>query len=460
MVQNKIKRPRVAAIGLNKSQIEAITPLCGILRSYDTLSDYTSYYSWNETDVIIFGSHPSVVNVAPVYGHVLIIGTTSTIWSGYYRSNTADTIWLIMEASNTERETRITDFGRQVFGHLASELSGQLDKAERPPTVCRMDQIQASKPKIGQSLQYGIKKKTKFAPERILHANASPLIETTSGLPVAMLCDYPHSPESSKGAQAKALVLPREAHLSKWLQAFLTILHEHDPKRVPNAPPRLSNPADWYTPEERKLASQLTEIADDIKRLEIEQERVQIDLDAAGEEANAGIRRCLWADGDELVNVISRILHKIGFAVRDMDAEKELGEPKREDLRLTLKNRDGWEAIAEVKGYTKGVRTTDARQIREHREFYITANNTLPDLTLWISNPHRNEEPEIRPALDIAVREHAENIGAVHVLATDLYRLWALVTTGSLSQEQAIQQLVDASPGLWSLRASDVNART
>ena len=47
-----------------------------------------------------------------------------------------------------------------------------------------------------------------------------------------------------------------------------------------------------------------------------------------------------------------------------MDAElKE--EAKREDLRLTLEDRPGWEAIVEVKGYKKGTRTKDARQINE-----------------------------------------------------------------------------------------------
>ena len=54
-----------------------------------------------------------------------------------------------------------------------------------------------------------------------------------------------------------------------------------------------------------------------------------------------------------------------------MDAELKPNEPKREDLRLTLPNRPGWEGIVEVKGYTDGVKTNDARQIREHRERYI-----------------------------------------------------------------------------------------
>ena len=37
-------------------------------------------------------------------------------------------------------------------------------------------------------------------------------------------------------------------------------MHELDPARVPHGPPRLANPSDWYTPEERALADQITEI--------------------------------------------------------------------------------------------------------------------------------------------------------------------------------------------------------
>ena len=139
-------------------------------------------------------------------------------------------------------------------------------------------------------------------------------------------------------------------------------------------------------------------------------------------------------------------------SLRDMDAEKLRGEPKREDLRLTLPSRSGWEAIAEVKGYSNGTRTSDTRQIREHRDHYITQQGRPPDLTLWVANPYRSiADPADRPAPDNHVGESAANIEAVHVSATDLYRLWSLVQTDRLGREEALQHLIDASPGLWSL---------
>ena len=138
-----------------------------------------------------------------------------------------------------------------------------------------------------------------------------------------------------------------------------------------------------------------------------------------------------------------------------MDGEWQEGEPKREDLRLTLAERIDWEALVEIKGYSKGTRTNDARQIREHRDHYISERGRPPDLTLWIANALRHTDPSSRTPPDSNVGEAAANIGAVHVFATDLYKLWTLVATGRLEKAQAVQQLIGATPGLWSLSEQD-----
>ena len=135
-----------------------------------------------------------------------------------------------------------------------------------------------------------------------------------------------------------------------------------------------------------------------------------------------------------------------------MDPERQEGEPKREDLRLTLAERSGWEALAEIKGYKGGTRTNDGRQIREHRDRYIAEEGRAPELTLWIANTHRHIDPSSRTPPDNNVGESVANIGAVHALTTDLYKLWTLVATGRLEKAQAVQQLIDATPGLWSLK--------
>ena len=163
----------------------------------------------------------------------------------------------------------------------------------------------------------------------------------------------------------------------------------------------------------------------------------------------------LWLDGDELVDGAAEILGELGFAVRDMDATREENEPRHEDLRLTLPQVPGWEAIVEVKGYSSGVRTNDSGQVRKHRERFIKDEGRLPDLTLWLSNPFRTMDPSSRPAPDQNVHEAAENIGAVHVLVTDLYRQWALVASGDLEPETVVESLQGAAPGLWTPQIAD-----
>lgn len=426
MTQNTTKRPRVAAIGLDDPQIESIASLCGTLRPAGSLEGYLKRYNWTETDITILGDG---LDRGTVRGNVLTIEPSGFTWTGHDSSPHPISRNLGIHDNNTEREMRIPEDCPKRYSHLAAGLARRLGSAENPP----------------QTLA------SWMSPEE------SVLVETTSGLSVAMRCVLEKKPETPKGWIALALVLPKEVDLSAWFWAFLADVHELDPARVPQAPPRLGNPSDWYTPQEGSLAKRIVEIADEVEQLEVERERIENDLDAASKEADAGIRRCIWADGDDLVASVGDILEKLGFVVRHMDAERQQSEPKREDLRLTLVDCPGWEAIAEVKGYTGGTRTNDARQIREYRDRYIIEESRPPDLMLWIANTHRTMDPSSRLVPDSNVGEAAANIGAIHVLATDLYRLWALVATGSIEKAQAVRLLIGADPGRWSLPALDAD---
>lgn len=426
MTQNTTKRPRVAAIGLDESQIESIAPLGGTLRPADSLEEYLKNYNWTETDITILGDG---IDSVTVRGNVLTIEPLKVSLMGHPHSYPS---WpyLAMQ-DNTEREMRVSEACPEGYRHLAAELIRQLGSAQNPPIAFT---------------HWG------FPKERV-----SILVETTSGLPIALRCGPTNNEKASEDGAAIALALPKEVSFSAWFRAFIADIHEFDKAIVPQAPPRLGNPSDWYTPEERALAKRIKEVADEVEQLKAEQELIQAELDTASEEAEVGIRRCIWDDGDNLIAAVGDILEELGFVVRHMDEETEQGDPKREDLRLTLVNRPEWEAIAEVKGYIRGTRTNDARQIREHRDHYIREEIRHPDLTLWIANTHRVMDPSSRPAPDSNVGDTAENIGAVHVLTTDLYRLWALVATGSIEKAQAVQLLIGADPGRRSLPALDAD---
>ena len=336
--------------------------------------------------------------------------------------------YAMTDIENTERELRVPPACPVLYRQLVTQLSSQLDRATKPPAALTTSR-----------------------------EDGTALIETTSGRSVALRLELPPRLGTDAGQQSNpiALLLPAASNLVPWFRAFLYDLHEVDPSRVPQAPPRLSQPSDWYTPKERALAGRVAQIESEVDRLKNERVELLTRLTEEGGRADQGIRRVLWADGDDLNDAIAEILDDLGFKVCDMDAELSEGEPKHEDLRLRLPSMPGWEGLVEVKGYTSGTRTNDARQIRDHQKRYRNEEGRYPDLTLWLCNPFRTmDEPSSRPAPDSNVKEAAEIAEAVHVLASDLYRQWALVASGCLESEVVVQSLVNAEPGLWTPPAS------
>ena len=426
-----VKQPRVAAIGLDDSQLESIRPLCGELRPANSLEEYLSAFSWTETDILIAAdltSHirgPGAHSVDPSI-NLLALGDFDFPWSDQYPDSYGmgrfSNHVAFADRSNTERELSATTVCSEVYEPLAKELAVELAKSRKPPTILKTTRL-----------------------------DLTPLITTTSGNVVALKMALPEIDGTSLGVPSRpiALLLPKVSNLDDWFRAFLTEVHQMDPVRVPLAPPRLGNPSEWHTPQERALSDKISEINATLTNLNSELGQRDMELAAEAERADKGIRRALWADGDDLTSAVKSILSDLGFTVRDMDAELADGEPKREDLRLTRDGVSAWEGIVEVKGYTSGTRTNDARQIREHRDRYIKEEGRNPDLTLWLANPYREMEPSSRPAPDGNVRMQAEAIAAVHVLVPDLFRQWALFAADILDAQTVVDSLMDAKLGLW-----------
>lgn len=427
-------RPRVAAIGLNDSQVESITQLCGHLRTARKLDEYLQSYDWTETDIVVSGELRGETINGGV--HLLSIGPSSFDWPlDLAESPDGGARWrrIRSNVTNTEREVSIAYGCPEDCRSLTDRLLSQLREASGPPHV--IEDWTNSQSAVDQSV----------------------LIATTSNKPVAMryLLSHRHTETNHTQQGFAILVLPEVADLQAWFREFLSHVHEIDPKRVPHTPSRFSDPSDWYTPEERALAAKSEANRLEVTRLSAEQERLQTQLELEGKKADKGIRQAVFGDGDELVTAVSRIFSDLGFGVHDMDADLEPNEPRKEDLRLTHPTRPAWEAIVEVKGYTNGTRTNDARQVREHRDKYIVANGRPPDLTMWVTNPFRQVDPSSRPRPGSNVEEAARNVEAVHILSADLYKCWADVMAGDRNEQDVVDELVAASPGLWSPSASD-----
>ena len=416
------RRPRVAAIGLDNSLAASIAPLCGELRQADTILKYLARYNWTETDIVVAPGIPETLVASSV--NLLTIGPIDIGWHDLFISPSGSRRHHYINSStkNTERELAVPFGCPEVYKQLSDDLTKQLIRAQEPPPI------------------FLTSRETKAA-----------LISTTSDHPVALRLVLPSLSldDGDESSRSIALMLPGTANLVAWFSAFLCDLNVVDPSRVPQAPPRLSQPSDWYTPEEREFADRLVQVASEAERLDQERYRLQVQLADERQRADNGIRRALWADGDDLVSAAKEMLSRLGFTVRDMDAELTQGEPRREDLRLTLNGVSRWQAIVEVKGYTSGTKTNDARQIREHRDRYVIEEGRNPELTVWLSNTYRATDPSLRPALDKNVEEQAANVGAVHVLATDLYQQWALVAEGRIDAGTVVKSLVNADPGLW-----------
>lgn len=417
-----VARPRVAAIGLSHPQIESIESLCGTLRTADSVDNYAKWYDWTETDVLIGASLDGRIVADNV--HVLAIRPVAWSWSPPPSTNGTllDDIQSIirpalrLDGGNTERELHVPPECPPVYSLLASGLASQLRRNLKPPPV--------------------------FKP--LAMRESVPLLQTTSAYPVAIRYTYQHrsGQENDDSGGFIFVAIPLVNNVSEWFHAFLTDINTCDKSSVPYPPPRLSRPQDWYTPEEKHLAYRMKDTKARIAKLEADRSQLECELQSATQNADTEARRVLWADGNDLVEGIKEILTRFDFNVEDMDAALGPKDAKREDLRLTLDNSPGWEAIVEVKGYRKGTKASDARQIRQHRDDYMREKGRVPDLTLWIANPFRQRDPSHRQPPDREVVTAAENVGALYVSVPDLYKLWILVAEGSVEPSDAARRLV------------------
>ena len=423
-----IEKPRVAAIGLNEEQAASIEPWCAELRRADSWSEYLIRYALSETEIAVVRNADDLMFDGSV--HLLLVSPGRFSWPYWHLAAKGvqgiDSLESI--PSNTERHVKAADDCPDIYASLAGELAKGLKTAKDPP-------------------------KTFSRPVR-LQDETRVLAQTTSGYPVALRCKIERFTQKQEMAgrlkPAVVLALPKIDDIREWYRAFLHDIHEIDRSAVPRLPPRLASPAEWYTSEEHDIAGQIADINQRIACLQQQQEVLESELDSLRHAADDGIRQALWGEGAELVAAVKTILEGLGFEVRDMDAETPEGQPKREDLRLTHPSLPGWEAISEVKGYSRGTKTSDARQINEYRNRYRDDEGRFPDLTLWIANPHNTIiDPSDRPYPDDNVSESAANIEAVHILTADLYRLWAMVEIGQAEAGVFLRELVEVPPGVW-----------
>lgn len=260
------------------------------------------------------------------------------------------------------------------------------------------------------------------------------------------------------------LLLPAEtSDPASWLVAFLERLRDRNPARFPALPDWKRKP-EWATTS-LKRALKAQQVAFAQKEAAIAEHDTRIAeasriVEKAVADAASGEQRLLTENGELLEIAVSSALRLLGYSVRNMDAEKKAGEPLLEDLRLTDEVRPGWEAIVEVKGYSRGAKASDVGQIiGRPTTAYATEKGRAPSQVLLIVNANTGTDPSQRPealgsdpsAIDLL----GLNEGAL-IDTRDLFRSIRAIDSGEI-EAKTIRDSINAARGRWIFDAENLS---
>lgn len=241
-----------------------------------------------------------------------------------------------------------------------------------------------------------------------------------------------------------------------WVAAALAEWQEVDPERFPVSP-GWEHGAAWTTAAEDRALQAVEEARFRHEHLLQEAEKAIGEAEAALAEAraegDAGRRRLLVAQGGDLVAAVVQALELLGFEVQDMDELWPTGD-KREDLRVRDPGRSGWEAIVEVRGYTKGAQLNDLMRISARfAPRYSQDEGRFPHGAWYVVNHFITQEPTNRPGVLASnaaeVAEFANGMAPGLVINTvDLFKLCQDVERGAVTATDARRALV-GSTGLF-----------
>lgn len=248
------------------------------------------------------------------------------------------------------------------------------------------------------------------------------------------------------------LALPGVAEQpAEWLRLFLDMVARADPDSVP---PEVEwkTSEQWSPPEVATVAMDLQTLREEQKRLlqqfRAREQALMAELAAASQEADAGPRRLLTGDGDDLVDAVLESLQDLGFRVRDMDDHHdEKTGAKLEDLRVDDPSDPEWHCLAEVKGYKKGAKVNDVSQVTGRPTAAYTKETSNFPSTVWhIVNAWREKPPSTRP---IAIPNEDDlqpltDAGGALIDSRDLFEAWRDVRAGKLGAEVVRESLRSA----------------
>lgn len=248
--------------------------------------------------------------------------------------------------------------------------------------------------------------------------------------------------------------LPNEAfRIVPWVELICSEWAKHDNIRFPNFGDWTKN-SQWMLPEEEDLVQQIDNLINEKKNISNEYNqkigRLQENLIEKSAQINKGSRLLITSQGDELVGEVSKALSKLGFIVNKMDESISEGAQKLEDLRINDPNVKDWEAIVEVRGYSKsGGRTDDLSRLARFARRYEVENGKAPQKRIYIINgqidlpPSQRQSPLVSAPED--VKEFAEQEGII-IWSLDLFQAIKTLKGKDLS---LIRKSIMSAKGRW-----------
>jgi hypothetical protein len=259
---------------------------------------------------------------------------------------------------------------------------------------------------------------------------------------------------SRPGDEAQCWSLPCDVdRVADWVQLAFHYFAKAHPERFPNRPTNWTQEPDWMTGAETATTAQICELDIEIRAamsaLEERKSALVDQLTAAREVADAGPRRLLTMQGDDLVEEVEVTLRALGFDVQRPDAARAA---TKDALLEDLEAIDGeWNTLVEVRGYAKGGgKTQDLQRIERFVAHYVKRKRDFPSARWYVVNHSFAMAPNARPRVLSGAHEDVEmfaEAGGLVIDTRDLFRLRRAVANGRLPAEAA-RELLKSSKGV------------
>jgi len=238
-----------------------------------------------------------------------------------------------------------------------------------------------------------------------------------------------------------------------WVELICTDWAKTDKERFPEFGDWTKNPQ-WMVSDEENLSKQIdaliTQKEITIRRYDQQIGNVQEGLLRISAEANQGLRRLITSQGNELVDEVGLAFSTLGFKVTKMDELIPEGLPKLEDLRIDDPEIKDWQAIVEVRGYSKsGGKTDDLARLARFARHYEIETGKNPQKRICVVNgqielsPSQRQKPFISSPED--VNEFREQDGIV-IWSLDLFQVVKNIAEKDLQQ---VRKTVREAKGRW-----------